>query len=314
VEPSIEIRGGALEYYKYNDSWLMKWVDQTGSVKYYPLAMSLGIVSISQDVGYAGTLIYTVSSIYRDPISMMKNSSWWCPAGLGPLTAKTNSGSRNWTGLTASSNVLKQAACSYGGYIWTSVDTGSNWTQRASSLNWSCIAGDQTGTYLIAGVYGGYLWVSADSGATWSQKASSKNWISVAISSDGTKMVGAVWGGTIWYSSDSGSTWTERTSMPTNYNLWVSMACSSDLSVMYVCEWKGTIIKSTDYGVTWTTVNSLIRKWKMLSCSGSGTSIIAASSGVMFLEPFIALFFPQRFIISPTKVNTFLHQLARLMQ
>ena len=59
-----------------------------------------------------------------------------------------------------------------GGYIWTSSDAGTTWTQNASAGQrvWRKIAASPDGMYLAAGVNGGYIYTSTDGGLTWTER------------------------------------------------------------------------------------------------------------------------------------------------
>ncbi|PSC76315.1 hypothetical protein C2E20_0678 [Micractinium conductrix] len=62
-------------------------------------------------------------------------------------------------------------ASSLGGYIYTSTNTGADWTERqgAGRAHWSAVASSQDGSVLLAGVDGGPLWASYNSGDSWVQ-------------------------------------------------------------------------------------------------------------------------------------------------
>ncbi|MFZ2152006.1 MAG: hypothetical protein WAV09_02775, partial [Minisyncoccia bacterium] len=77
-------------------------------------------------------------------------------------TEQTSSGSRTWVTVTSSSDGTKLAAGVYGGYIYTSTDSGANWTQQtgSGSRNWRGVTSSSDGTKLAAGVYGGYIYTS----------------------------------------------------------------------------------------------------------------------------------------------------------
>ena len=80
--------------------------------------------------------------------------------------------------------VMKLAACVDGGYIWTSSDSGANWSNNQVNSSWfesmECyyLVG-RTVTKLAAcvgGVGGGYIWISSNSGANWSNSELDK-WV-----------------------------------------------------------------------------------------------------------------------------------------
>jgi hypothetical protein len=116
------------------------------------------------------------------------------------------------------------------GYIYTSIDSGVNWTEQTNSdlRVWSCVTSNSDGTKLVASVQDGYIYTSADSGVTWIQQTNSglKQWYRIASNSDGTKLVANVYNGYIYTSSDSGVTWTEQTSA--GLQGWIGVASSSD--------------------------------------------------------------------------------------
>ena len=75
------------------------------------------------------------------------------------------------------------------GYDWTTSNL-----QTTTHRNWIDTASSADGTKLITADYGGYLYTSTDSGATWVERTDAGvfNWRSVASSDDGTKLVAAV--------------------------------------------------------------------------------------------------------------------------
>ncbi len=54
------------------------------------------------------------------------------------LIRRESSGARTWYSISSSSDGTKLAANVYGGYIYTSSDSGATWTERTSSgaRNW----------------------------------------------------------------------------------------------------------------------------------------------------------------------------------
>jgi len=114
--------------------------------------------------------------------------------------------SRTWHSITSSSDGTKLAAGTNSGYMWTSADSGVNWTGRqptGAATGETCITSSSDGTKLAAGVYGGYIYTSTDSGANWTQRTASgiRNWYSITSSSDGTKLAAVVKDGYIYTST-----------------------------------------------------------------------------------------------------------------
>ena len=98
------------------------------------------------------------------------------------------------------------------GQIYTSTDSGANWTAGPVSGQWYSIAASSDGTKLVAVSLNGQIYTSTTSGVTWTARDSARQWYSVASSSDGTKLVAVVYGGQIYTSTNSGQSWTPRDS------------------------------------------------------------------------------------------------------
>jgi len=112
------------------------------------------------------------------------------------------SGYRSWISIASSSDGNKLAASVIGGYIYTSIDSGVNWTEQtgSGSRDWSYIASSSDGTKLAVGVLPGYIYTSSDSGVTWTEQtnAGSTYWYYIASSSDGSKLAATVNNGYIY--------------------------------------------------------------------------------------------------------------------
>ena len=66
-----------------------------------------------------------------------------------------------WITIVSSADGTKLAAVSInGGKIYTSSDSGANWTARDSGRGWSSVASSADGTRLTAAVYGGQIYTS----------------------------------------------------------------------------------------------------------------------------------------------------------
>lgn len=67
----------------------------------------------------------------------------------------------------------------------------------AGARQWASITSSADGTKLAAGVWGGYIYTSTDSGATWTQQtaAGSRSWGRIVLSADGTRLAAPAWSG-----------------------------------------------------------------------------------------------------------------------
>ena len=96
---------------------------------------------------------------------------------------------RSWYGVASNGDGTVLAACVYGGtygYIYTSTDSGLNWTPRMTDLsrNWRCITSSGDGSKMVAAVYAGQIYTSTDYGSTWTARNSNRLWSSLASSYD----------------------------------------------------------------------------------------------------------------------------------
>jgi len=189
--------------------------------------------------------------------------------------------STEWASLASSSDGVTLIGGGGGvvGYVFTSVNSGTTWTQRTTAATnkiYRAIACSSTGAKMIAGAYGGYIYTSTDSGVTWTERtgSGSRNWHGAGSSSDGVKLVACVYGGYIYTSTDSGVTWTERTGAGNrNFKMVVS---SSDGLKLATCVFGGYIYTSTDSGVTWTErTGSGSREWNSIASSSDGVKLVA---------------------------------------
>lgn len=147
--------------------------------------------------------------------------------------------------------------------------------------DWRAIASSQDGTILVLGAYGGFLYSSSDSGNTWTQRIDSvsRSWRAAASSSDGSKMVAVVWAGNIYTSSNYGETWTEHEIVSSGH--WISVASSSDGSKLAAAETSGYVYTSTDYGATWVKrTGSGSREWNVIASSSDGTKLVAVAGSI----------------------------------
>ena len=121
-----------------------------------------------------GTATVTITAVNDGPSFALPTGT---TVAAGATWTAQASGSRDWYLIASSADGTKLAATVYGGQIYTSSDSGANWTARATSQNWLTIASSADGTKLAAVTLGAQIYTSTDSGATWTAQASgSRNW------------------------------------------------------------------------------------------------------------------------------------------
>ena len=134
-----------------------------------------------------------------------------------------------------SSDGTKQTAVVSGGFIYTSSDSGVNWTQKTNDAarNWISVAMSSDGTKQTAVVSGGFIYTSSDSGVNWTQILTDdvKNWNSVAMSSDGKIQVAVGNAGLIYISPNSGLFWFKLIQNVTGNNI-VHVSINSDVKLI----------------------------------------------------------------------------------
>ena len=120
----------------------------------------------------------------------------------GKTWALTSAPATNWNALTSSADGTKLVAATGGnGSFYTSIDSGTNWTQQTNAPNedWIAIASSAGGSTLVAAVRSGFgagapgpLYTSTNSGVTWtSNNVPVEWWTAVTCSADGSKLAAA---------------------------------------------------------------------------------------------------------------------------
>jgi hypothetical protein len=237
-------------------------------------------------VGY----VYTQRESSRNWGALASNSSGTVLAAAvgylsGEIYVSTDSGvtwgvqtalNKQWAGIAMSSSGSAMVASVYNGYLYTSSNTGSTWTQRDSVRNWGAVASSSNGTILLASTnhtFSGsdFLYLSTNSGVSWSSIGSSLAYISCAMSSNGSIMYATTYSGKIYVSTDTGTTWTPRDSD----RFWGGVCCSSDGVTAYATS-GNNIYKTTNSGTSWTLVNSDSGN-RGPACSSDGSIVLGAS-------------------------------------
>ena len=201
----------------------------------------------------------------------------------GAWSEVTALGSRKWYGVAASANATKLVACDFGGVLYTSADSGANWTPRMTDTNrfWWSVASSADGTKLIASDQSpGYLYTSTDSGVTWLPRMTDaiRGWYGVASSADGTKLVACHNDGFIYTSTDSGANWSSR--MIDTNRIWRSVASSANGTKLVAGNSSNNLHTSIDFGASWTARESAgNRSWWSIASSDNGANLVAADFG-----------------------------------
>jgi hypothetical protein len=164
-------------------------------------------------------------------------------------------------------------AAVYGGLIYTSTNSGTNWqTNVVPVKNWNCLASSADGTKLVAGAYNDQIYLSTNSGLTWKAPINSpvNSWNAIASSSDGIHLVATGSGGTC-FSSDSGGIWT------TSKIAGVSVASSANGSKLIICNLNANICISTNFGVSWFTNATVNEPFSCGALSADGDEMVVGA-------------------------------------
>jgi hypothetical protein len=202
------------------------------------------------------------------------------------IWTQTSAPYSNWYSIASDSTGQYLAAGQNPGYIYTSSNYGSNWTQTSAysdSSGWTSIASDSTGQYLAAVVRGvdGYIHTSSNYGVNWTQITApySEGWASIASDSTGQYLAVVGFGGYIYTSNNYGSSWTQRTSAPTEP--WWSIASDSTGQYLAVVQNPGPIYTSINYGASWSQTSAPTAAWWSIASDSTG-QYLASVNGSIF--------------------------------
>jgi hypothetical protein len=191
-----------------------------------------------------------------------------------------------WKGIAGSSDGTKLVAIEHNGYLYTSTDSGTTWTQHKGPgiQDWLSVTSSADGTRLAAGTDGTDIWTSSDSGATWTDRSSAGVgiWQSITSSADGSKLaaVDNQPGGDVHTSTDGGVTWTNHTSATGGIN-WGTVTATSDgvhiAAIAFGDNFNNsTVVISNDGGATWSVSSAGLHEWSSVAYSADGSILIAA--------------------------------------
>jgi len=99
----------------------------------------------------------------------------WRSTDSGLNWSKITITARLWSSVASSDDGATLVATVASGKIYTSINSGTNWTSRDYVGNWKKVVSSSNGSNLFAIDYGKSIWASTNSGATWSI-ISAENW------------------------------------------------------------------------------------------------------------------------------------------
>ncbi|MBI4659535.1 MAG: hypothetical protein HY735_11905 [Verrucomicrobia bacterium] len=256
------------------------WTPQTNA----PSEVGIGAIAISAD----GAKVFSLGAGQTSSVAYASSDSGVTWALRGNFARNTG----GFVDVAASADGTKLVALpATGGPLYTSADSGSNWTARISADNWSKVASSADGTKLFAASYifsfgvvvSSDFWVSTNSGVNWRSNSFAGRSIfsALASSADGAKLVAGSLGG-IYTSSDSGETWNFVFALPANVFAPGSvsgLASSADGTRLVAVDGNlGFIYTSTNSGTNWTArAGPLGRNWRAVASSADGMRLVAGS-------------------------------------
>jgi hypothetical protein len=187
--------------------------------------------------------------------------------------------------VASSADGQNQVAAVAGGPIYTSTNSGTDWTLTGAPIEfWESVACSADCTKLVAatGTMGSAIYTSTNSGADWTTNniptyIGFYNWTTVASSADGTKLVAAGIYSPIYTSTNSGATWVSNSSpiLP-----WRSVASSADGSRLVAIDGYADVYTSTNSGMLWTESTNLAsgelgEPGQVVASSADGTKLVA---------------------------------------
>ena len=200
----------------------------------------------------------------------------------------------------------KIVAATLYGDIYTSTDSGLNWTNRTagtqlSGFFWPKIVSDSTGTKLVAFVAGGDIYTSTNSGISWVVRADSLrinnnlNWADVVSDSTGTNLIATARSSVvmsnntdIYISTNSGVSWSKKIGnlSPAGHVISSIVSDSTGTKIVAVVM-GGDIYTSNDFGNNWTnqTIGTPLSglSWANVTSDTTGT-YLAAVDGNTYLH------------------------------
>ena len=277
--------------YQYYDIANSVWSDYSSSVS-AGSSFSTTVIGLFADTSYTFQVRAINSKGRSSPAisSVIRTNKW-------TSTLLTNSviyGKKlSWPDNTCDSTGTKLAVCSNGDHIYTSTDSGVNWTQRivgGSQKWWSTICSSSDGT-ILAAIDNLHVYTSVDAGITWVANTPSGTTILfdyICMSKNGNLIMACVLnpypgsGGYVYrgiFSSGTG-TWSWNAITALGSTNWRGIASNVDGTKLVAAVYSGNIYTSSDSGNNWTLRTSAgSRFWNRIASSDNGNILVAVAGG-----------------------------------
>lgn len=209
------------------------------------------------------------STIIVSPLGTYASANLQLSTDSGASWSATG-GSKAWMGVCGSSDGTIWYAAVNAGKVWKSVDSGTTFSELASSparFAWARLACSADGSIILGTGNGSgqETYLSTNSGTSWAQTGTVKYGVDVCMSDNGTYQFIASRNGYVYVSNNSGATWSQVLSGSIG---WRSVSCSSTGQYVLATYNTSTAYASIDYGVTWSAI----------TIDGASTAIVTASA------------------------------------
>ena len=205
--------------------------------------------------------------------------------------ASINNATHSWTSIAMSLTGEYQTAVDYGpsfesgvgGYIYTSLDYGNTWIQRAVLKTWIAVTMSYTGQYQTAsfatGTTAGFIYISSNYGVNWNQSPGSPNATvnNLTSTSAGDIQYASVNGSFFLKSTNYGVNWFQSTINGTGSGQWQTISTNSNGQFLCFAGSSTVIFTSADFGVTVNTAGDVPANWNSSSVSYSGKYMILSA-------------------------------------
>jgi hypothetical protein len=182
--------------------WCSVNYGETWNIQYF-LNIQCNAVSCSSDGSIVTVLTNTTVYIFKnygDELTIVY------PAGSGI--------NKNWLSVSMNSSGSTILIGTFGGNVYISNDTGSNWVSKNpfnTNLIWNGVAVNSSGDILIIAPFNNNICISTDSGKNFTKLSLINNFKGIGCDSTGNFIVASALNDSVYTSSNAGFDWTQRT-------------------------------------------------------------------------------------------------------